>query len=209
MPRLQGNRYEPLYEAAQAWVDAALRGDGSLFTPGAEIWSQRWLDKLHRRFVEGSDEGSGGFWTKLGRQLGGADPAAVQLMAEMLFVHFLAVGRRGMRSTTKRESIDQVLSWSSEPVQLPRKLEAALHGFDWYLTTRHRFVAIRFLIRFARRWKALSGRERDKLLGDPWGSRRCSGKSRWLLRTCSVTRSFTWSIPTPSSRSQRARAKKK
>ena len=168
MPRRRGNRYQPLYAAAQAWVEAALASDGSLFTPGAEIWSRQWLDELHRRFVEGADEGSDGFWTKLERQLADADPAVVQLMAEMLFVHFLAVGERGMRSTTKRKRIDRVLSWSSERVQLPRELEAALHGFDWYLTTRLRFEAIRFLIRFARRWKARSGGERANLLGDPW-----------------------------------------
>ena len=168
MPKRRGSRYEPLYAAAEAWVEAALRGDGSLFTSGTEIWSGRWIDDLHRRFVEGADEGRDSFWVKLQRQLAGADPAVVQLMAEMLFVHYLAVGERGMRSRTKRDSIDQVLSWSSEPVQLPPTLEAALQGFNWYLTTRLRWVAIRFLIRFARRWKALSGRERGDLLGDPW-----------------------------------------
>ena len=168
MPKLKGSRYEPLYAAAQAWVEAALENDGSLFTSGNEIWSRRWIDEIYRRFVEGADEGSDSFQTKLERQLDGADDAVVQLMAEMLYVHFLAVGKRGMRSTTKRSRIEQVLTWSSRPVQLPRQLEVALHGFDWYLTTRQQFRAVRFLIRFVQRWKVLSGDQRQNLLGDPW-----------------------------------------
>ena len=37
--RKQGVQYEPVYRAARAWVEAALEADGSLFTPGVEIWS--------------------------------------------------------------------------------------------------------------------------------------------------------------------------
>ncbi|MDE0169249.1 MAG: AAA family ATPase [bacterium] len=168
MPKLKGSRYEPLYAAAQAWVEAALEGDGSLFTSGTEIWSRRRIDEIRRRFVEGADEGSDSFQTKLQRQLEGADDAVVELMAEMLYVHFLAVGERGMRSTTKRSRIEQVLTWSSRPVQLPHQLEAALHGFDWYLSTRQQFRAIRFLIRFAERWKTQNSGQRQNLLRDPW-----------------------------------------
>ena len=38
-----------VYQAAQAWVDAALRSDSSLFTPGEAIWSSRWLRELRER----------------------------------------------------------------------------------------------------------------------------------------------------------------
>ena len=38
-----------VYQAAQAWVDAALRSDSSLFTPGEAIWSSRWLKELRGR----------------------------------------------------------------------------------------------------------------------------------------------------------------
>ena len=168
MPKLQGSRYEPLYAAAQTWVEVALESDGSLFTSGKQIWSKARIDEIRRRFVEGADEGSDTFQIKLERQLDGADDAAVQLMAEIMYVHFLAVGRRGMRSTTKRSRLEQVLSWSSRPVPLPRTLEAALKGFDWYGNTRHQFRAIRFLIRFAQRWKMQSDGQRQNLLSDPW-----------------------------------------
>ena len=46
-----------MYEAARAWKDAALLDNDSLFTPGQEIWSTRWLDELHERFVLGADDG--------------------------------------------------------------------------------------------------------------------------------------------------------
>ena len=171
MLRRQGDKYKPLYSAADAWVEVALESDGSLFTPGAEIWSQRWIEELHRRFVEGADEGRDPFWTKLERQLDGAEPAVVHLMAEMLFVHFLAVGRsgrKGMRRKTKREYVSRVLSWSSTPVDVSLDFEMGINGFG-YVTTHNRFYAIRFLIRFALRWKALSDEDRRDLLDDPWG----------------------------------------
>lgn len=171
MPRRQGDRYKPLYSAAATWVEVALKSDGSLFTPEAEIWSQRWIEELHRRFVEGADEGRDPFLTKLERQLDGAEPAVVQLMAEMLFVHFLAVGRsggKGMRRQTKREYVGRVLSWSSVPVDVSPDYETGVNGFG-YLTTRNIVYAIRFLIRFARRWKARSDEDRRYLLDDPWG----------------------------------------
>ena len=159
-----------MYKAARAWKDAALLDNDSLFTPGQEIWSTRWLDELHERFVLGADDGGGSFRTKLERQLQDADPAVVQLMAEMLFVHFLAVGRsgrKGMRRQTKREYVGWVLSWSSVPVDVSPDFETGVNGFG-YLTTRNIVYAIRFLIRFARRWKARSDEDRRYLLDDPW-----------------------------------------
>ena len=63
--RKTGNGVEHVYEAAQAWVDCALRNDGSLFTPGKEIWSTQWLGELHERFLNHPDESSGEFGDKL------------------------------------------------------------------------------------------------------------------------------------------------
>ena len=58
-----------MYEAARGWRDAALLDDDSLFTPGKEIWSTRWLEELRQRFVVKADEGRDPFSTKLQRQL--------------------------------------------------------------------------------------------------------------------------------------------
>ena len=51
-----------VYEAAQAWVDAALRSDSSLFTPGEAIWSSRWLKELREHFLDGRTCQEGSFW---------------------------------------------------------------------------------------------------------------------------------------------------
>ena len=48
---------EKVYEAAELWVDRALRTDDSLFTPGEPIWSSRWLRELRERFLDRPDEG--------------------------------------------------------------------------------------------------------------------------------------------------------
>ena len=59
-----------VYQAAQAWVDAALRSDSSLFTPGEPIWSIRWLRELRERFLDQPDESKMKFLEKLRGQTG-------------------------------------------------------------------------------------------------------------------------------------------
>ena len=166
--RKQGVQYEPVYRAARAWVEAALEADGSLFTPGVEIWSVGGIEEIHRRYVEGADEGGDPFWTKLERQLGGADPAVIQLMAEMLFVDYLVLDKSKVHTATKRRRINQVLGWSSRPVGLPAELDSALDGFGGTILGRFRFERIQFLVRFVRCWKDQSVEQRENLLGDPW-----------------------------------------
>ncbi len=181
MPKLQGSRYEPLYAAAQAWVEAALESDDSLLTSGKQIWSRRWIDEIRRRFVEGADEGSDTFQIKLERQLDGADDGVVQLMAEIMYVHFLAVGKRGMGNTTKESRLEQVLSWSSRPVTLP--------------------------IHWRRRWMASTGTSPlASSFGRPGSSSaslnvgRC--RATGTARTCSVTpgdsKEMLWGVPMDS-----------
>lgn len=48
----------PIYETAERFVDAALRSDDSLFTPGRRIWSLALLDELDERFIRQPDSGS-------------------------------------------------------------------------------------------------------------------------------------------------------
>ena len=158
-----------MYEAARAWKDVALLDDGSLFTPGEEIWSTRWLDELHERFVVGADEGPDQFLTKLRRQLKDAEPAMYQLVGELMFVHFLAAS--SVTRATKRRRIEEILGWSPAPVSIPAELEAALDqgvgnagsGFN-----RYRYLLLRFLIEFMRIWKALDDADRGRIVEDPW-----------------------------------------
>ena len=158
-----------MYEAARRWRDAALLGDDSLFTPGREIWSTRWLDELHERFVLGGHEGRGAFLKKLETQLQDASPAVFQLMGEFLYVHFLSAN--SVNKSTKRKNIETVLGWSPDPVSIPVTLEVALDqgvghagsGFNMY-----RYWLLRFLIEFTRTWKTMESVDRGPIVTDPW-----------------------------------------
>ena len=170
--RRTGNGEEKVYEAAQAWVDRALRSDDSLFTPGKAIWTSRWLGELHERFLEQPDESNDGFYVKLERQLADCPAEVYQLMGEVLFVHFLIISRNGMRSDRKAEGINQVLGWSSSPASMPVDLVAGLspgiaHPGQYFLSSG-RFYQLGFLIEFAEQLKRWSVEGRDALLRDPW-----------------------------------------
>jgi hypothetical protein len=56
VPRLNDPEIEPVYQAAEAFREAALRTDGSLFTPDRPIWSLPVLDDLHAKFVGRPEE---------------------------------------------------------------------------------------------------------------------------------------------------------
>ncbi len=162
---------ENVYAAAQNWVDCALRADDSLFTPGKPIWSSRWLRELRERFLDRPDVGQGSFYDELKQQLEGSPPEVYQLMAEVLYVHFLIVWHRAMNPATKEAHIDRVLRWSTSPVAIPRELVAGLtpgiaHPGTAFNTYRPYQVGC--IIEFAEEWRGESS-NRNRLLTDPWG----------------------------------------
>src|SRR5436309_13795638 len=80
---------DDLYRIAEMFVDRALRRDDSLFTPGVPGWSLETLKDLHQRFVGKPDASPDSFLNKLHRQLAGAPPQTVQLMAGVVDFHLL------------------------------------------------------------------------------------------------------------------------
>ena len=169
MARHPSTEAPPVYEAAEQFVEVALRTDSSLFTPGTGIWTAEVLDDLHARFVENPDESSDSFDVKLQRQLTDAPDTTIQLAAELLCVHFLIA--RSIKGETKRRLLKQVLSWMATPVDISDELDAVL---DTGLVTpgvaflAYRPFQIQMLIAFMRRYKAMSIAEQDEHLGDPW-----------------------------------------
>ena len=160
----------PIYPVAERWVDAALRRDDSLFTPGTAVWAPAPLLELFERYVQNPDLGTGSFEEKLRGQLEGATPQAVQLMAEALFVYFLPA-RHNVTGATKRQKINELLSWVPGVVTMPPDLVAVtdygigsggpgFHLFKW--------ASLSFLLSFAHRWKQLPADERTANLADPW-----------------------------------------
>ena len=158
-----------VYQAAQAWVDAALRSDSSLFTPGEPIWSIRWLRELRERFLDQPDESKMKFLEKLRGQLDDGPPEVRQLMAETLYLHLLIVSTKN--GSNKRHTIDTVLNWSSSPVTIQEDLVAALtpgiaNPGQYFHVKRPNQVG--FLIEFVEQWKELEAGEPTRLLADPW-----------------------------------------
>jgi 5-methylcytosine-specific restriction enzyme B len=75
----QGAGAQAVYAAARRVIDAGLREDGSVFTPGAAVWTLEQAEDLDRRFVRQPDTSSASSEQKLRRQLEGGPAATYQL----------------------------------------------------------------------------------------------------------------------------------
>ena len=160
-----------VYAAAETWVDRALRKDDSLFTPDRPIWTTESLSVLRKQFLDRPDEGDGGFYKKLKQQLAGSDSEVYQLMAEVLYVHFLIIWSGTMRGDTKEDRIQEVLKWSEQQIRIPADLVAALTpgiANIGQARSRHFPFYIGFIIEFVEQWKELESNDRRRLLTDPW-----------------------------------------
>ena len=166
---------ESVYEAASRWVQAALRSDDSLFTPGTPIWSLTNLDDFYDRFVLQPDASSDSFEVKFERQLSGAPPQTIQLAAEIMYLHLLLPIRQAMRGVKKREHVNRVLSWTGLEIATPEDLAGVLddglvHPGIAFATARWRQISL--IVQFARHWKRLAQPDRDQALRDPWTFKR-------------------------------------
>ena len=164
--RMTGPEAEKVYEAAQMWVDCALRKDDSLFTPGEPIWSSKWLKELRARFLDRPDAEGEDFIQKLEWQLADSPPEVYQLMGELLYVHYLSFIGVG----DKQARIQDVLGLSLNPITIPAELIAGLaHGFiRMGMAGLHIPYQLGFLIEFVEQWKALDPNEGVQRLEDPW-----------------------------------------
>ncbi|MCQ3803053.1 MAG: AAA family ATPase [bacterium] len=169
--RVTGEGAAGVYEAAEQWVNRALKTDDSLFTPNNPIWSSRWLGELRDRYLNQPDDSEDNFYTKMERQLAGSPAEVYQLMAEVLYVHFLIVWRKSIGASKKESQIRQVLGWSNRQIPVPEDLVASLNpGISAVPPAffQYRPFQVGFLIAFAERWKRQTIQHRTELLGDPW-----------------------------------------
>jgi len=166
-----------IYETMARVVAAGLRRDGSLFTPDREVWTAANFAALRRHFLEQPRVGKQTYLEKLQTQLTGAPDLAVQLMAELHFVHLLLP--HTISAPKKREILQQVLAFMKEPVTIPPDLDIALeHGYihpgTFFLTRRD--AQIGYLVEFGDAWKALSPADVARCVDDPWSFKRfCHG----------------------------------
>lgn len=180
------SKLEVVGAAGRRWVESALESDDSLFTPGVRIWSRRWLDEVRGRLGERAGEPLDLTWGNIESRFRDAHPAAIQLMAECLFVAYLPANEKSARTETKRERIDQVLRLAPDDVsvRVPEELDAPLgNGFGDH-ETKLKLNETHILIRFTHQWKALSDEDRKHLLRDPWAFK----DMVWGLRATSYYR---------------------
>jgi hypothetical protein len=171
VPRDHTAATRPFYETTRRFVDAVLRTDGSLFTPGRPIWNLPTVEDLHHRLKTPSSINSRTFEAWLHQQLQDAPPATLQLAGELVYVHLLTAAETSHTLHTRRMMINTVLNRLPEPVHMPAELEQALDQGNVrreYQSTPHQAAEILFLLDFVRTWKALSETERNQALTDPW-----------------------------------------
>ena len=166
--RLTDDGVERVYDAAQAWVDSALRTDGSLFTPGTPIWSSHWLRELRELSPNNLDESPDSFEEKLRRKLEGSSPEIYQLFGEALYFHYLV--RRSKSDANKLQRINMALEWSPAPVQIPAELADSLtpgilNPGQLFNSTWLRQAV--FLVEFVEQWKQVPDRQQH-MLEEEW-----------------------------------------
>ena len=168
MARVAGG--EPVYAAAERWVDAALRSDDSLFTPGQPIWSLDNLNDFHHRFAEQPYVRGQSFIQNFQRQLATAPTDTLQLAAEVLYVYYLIIWPSQVGGDTKRKRIGQVLGWTGIDLDIPEPLNTTLETGLINLGPAHaRMNAnIQVIAEFCQCWKEQPAEHRTNALADPW-----------------------------------------
>lgn len=155
---------QAMYDAAVRWRDASLVGDRSLFA-GTEMDALSAVRQLVEGFVDQPDTSSGTFISKLRSQLMDVDPDAVQMAAELLYVHFLISSSDAMRGESKREKVNQVVAFREQGTsRIPEELEHALFGGVANAGTAYntyRWKMFGYLIRLVERFKSMGRNERQ------------------------------------------------
>ena len=110
------------------------------------------------------------FLEKFREQLKG-DRGLVLLGAEAMAVYYLIVSPSAVRPETKRERVNEVLSWADEQLAAGSAVwrafdEGIAHPGQYFLVRME--LQIGFLVDFAKRLKEQSAEKRQEILDDPW-----------------------------------------
>ena len=144
-----------VYNAADIWVDRALRRDDSLFTPGTPIWSREPLREARAVFLNNKDDLKGSnFFGRLERSMAGSPPEVYQLMGEAAYVAYLILYKGAVSQAMKVKNVNLILGWSSKPVEIPDCLLDGLRNGIMAPGPSVNFKdRLKSVIKFAERWK--------------------------------------------------------
>lgn len=154
---------------AAQFVDQALKGGESVFSPGREIWGPATVSALRERWREATVLPDTSFAENLPHQLHGASDDEILLMAEVLTLQVLPISSGiGQRSKTTR--IQNVLALMEHPVRLPHAVEEAFGGGSYnpgqgMLSNVHKAVTL--ILDLIAAWHDLNDDEQERALNEP------------------------------------------
>ncbi|MEQ8717727.1 MAG: AAA family ATPase [Acidimicrobiales bacterium] len=169
MARMREADRQIVYEEGEALREECLIAGRSLFIEGAEVWTSDRFAELMDRFVKAPEHGDASFMAKLEGQMADVSPAGRQLMAELLYVYFLAAHQ--MTANTKQEQLDTILGWGAPLDSVPdAKLEllgtGLVHTGTYFMTKRD--LQLKFLVELGSHLWTLDTSQRRDLVEDPW-----------------------------------------
>jgi 5-methylcytosine-specific restriction protein B len=170
MARLDWVPQGAIQEVVGRWRERCLLEDGSLLFEDQQVWTPENLARLYHNVIEAPLEDKRTFLEKLREQLEG-DRGLVLLGAEVMAIYYLVVWIGGVRPVTKRERVNEVLSWAGEQLAEDSAVwrafdQGILHPGQYFLVRVD--VQIGFLVDFARRLKQQPVEKRREILDDPW-----------------------------------------
>ncbi len=158
---------QPMYAAARRWRDEALIGDRSLFD-GRTVDGKAAFVELRAHYLENLGVGTGTFPSKLRAQLANASPDAIQVGAELLYVHALIANTASWSAKAKLTLINTVIGFrDSGTTRVPTELETPLAGGavnTGQAYGSYRWMMFHYLIRVFGAIKSLSPEARSNAL---------------------------------------------
>jgi hypothetical protein len=112
MALLDVRKRQAIQEVVDRWRERCLLGDGSLLFDGEQVWTPENLALLYHNVIEAPLEDERSFLEKYREQLQGSREL-VLLGAEAMAVYYLFVWIGAVTAQTKRERLNEVLSWAS------------------------------------------------------------------------------------------------
>jgi 5-methylcytosine-specific restriction protein B len=169
MALLDARQREGIQEVVDRWRERCLLEDGSLLFD-EQVWTPENLALLYHNVIEAPLEDDRSFLEKYKEQLQGSR-ALVLLGAEAMAVYYLFAWIGAVTAQTKRERVNEVLSWAGEQLADDSPAWRAFaegigHPGQYYLVRME--LQIGFIVDFARRLKEHPVEERREILDDPW-----------------------------------------
>lgn len=170
MALLDVRKRQAIQEVVDRWRERCLLEDGSLMFEHEQVWTPENLALLYHNVIEAPLEDERSFLEKYREQLRGSREL-VLLGAEAMAVYYLFVWIGAVTAQTKRDRVNEVLSWAGEQLDGDSAVWRAFaegigHPGQYFLVRME--LQIGFIVDFARRLKEHPVERRREILADPW-----------------------------------------